>query len=86
MCYKRQLLDGRVFLGYVVRCVAADVLAAHLEASTLQVQDVDRLNHYKLLFRSAEFAGTNQSLLVARLPHRVIELLRHIPIGVYLSS
>ena len=45
VCYNRQLLDGRVFLGYVVRCVAADVLAAHLEANTLQVQDVDRLTN-----------------------------------------
>ena len=32
VCYDRQLPDGRVFLGYIVRCVAAGVLAAHLEA------------------------------------------------------
>ncbi len=61
--YNRQLLDGRVFLGYIVRCVAAGVLAAHLEAKLRTLMMFDRLNHSKLLFRSAEYAGTNQSLL-----------------------
>ena len=32
VCYNRQVLDGRVFPGYIVRCVAAGALAAHLEA------------------------------------------------------
>lgn len=48
VCYIKQLLDDRVFLAYIVRCVAAGVLAAHLEASTLQAQDThdaDRLNY-----------------------------------------
>ncbi len=32
VCYNKQNLDGRVFLGYKISSFAADVLAAHLQA------------------------------------------------------